>query len=317
MLLRHAVAGLILLIGLNAAEQASAAGPPVSHRVIAQDRGHVALVNAKGEVEWEVPCAFTSHDIAALPNGNFLLHTGPATVVEMTPEKKIVWQFESRPVEGYRGPVEIHAFQRLPDGLTMIAESGNRRIIEVDKDGRIVHQIPLIVDHPNAHRDTRLVRKLPNGHYLVCHEGDGVVREYDEAGKVVWSYALDLNGRPETPGHDGHGTNVFDAIRLRNGHTLIAGGNNNRVLEVTPAGKAVWSVDQNELPGIRLYWVTTLEMLPNGHLVIGNTHAGPDNPQLIEVTRDKRVVWTFKNMQAFGNDTAAAQVLDVKGSVIR
>ena len=49
--------------------------------------------------------------------------------------------------------------------------------------------------------------------------------------------ALDLNGRAETPGHDGHGTNVFGAIRLRNGHTLIAGGNNNRVLEVTPAGK--------------------------------------------------------------------------------
>jgi PQQ-like domain len=317
MLLRHAVAGLILLTGLYAVERASPAGPPVSHRIIAQDRGHIAIMNQKGEVEWEVPCSFTSHDIAALPNGNFLLHTGPATIVEMTPEKKVVWLYESRPAEGYSGPVEIHAFQRLPDGLTMIAESGNRRIIEVDKDGRIVHQLPLTVDHPNSHRDTRLVRKLANGHYLVCHEGDGVVREYDEAGKVVWSYALDLNGRPETPGHDGHGTNVFGAIRLRNGHTLIAGGNNNRVLEVTPAGKVVWSVDQNELPGIRLYWVTTVQLLPNGHLVIGNTHAGPDNPQLIEITRGKKVVWTFKNMVAFGNDMAAAQVLDVKGPVIR
>jgi len=317
MLLRRAVSSLILLSGLAAAARAWPAGTPVSHRIIAQDRGHIAIVNARGEVEWEVPCAFTSHDIALLPNGNFLLHTGPATVAEMTPEKKVVWQYESRPVDGYSGPVEIHAFQRLPNGLTMIAESGNRRIVEVDNDGRIVHQIPLTVDHPNSHRDTRLVRKLANGHYLVCHEGDGVVREYDEAGKVVWSYALDLNGRPETPGHDGHGTNVFGAIRLRNGHTLIAGGNNNRVLEVTPGGKIVWSVDQNELPGIHLFWVTTLEMLPSGHLIIGNTHAGPDNPQLIEITRDKKVVWTFTNMQAFGNDMAAAEVLDVKGPIIR
>jgi len=294
-----------------------AANQPVSHRLIAQGKDHIAIVSAKGEVEWEVPCAFTSHDIAALPNGHYLLHTGPASIVEMTPDKKVVWQYVSQPKEGYSGPVEIHAFQRLKNGLTMIAESGNQRIIEVDPSGRIARQIPLTVDHPNSHRDTRLARKLENGHYLVCHEGDGVVREYDETGKVVWSYALDLNGREEPPGHDGHGTNVFGAIRLRNGDTLIAGGNNNRVLEVTPAGKIVWSVDYNELPGIRLYWVTTLEMLPNGHLVIGNTHAGPDNPQLIEITRDKKVVWTFKNFESFGNDMAAAEVLDAKGTVIR
>ncbi len=316
--LAAASATLALLVCRSVlAERTNSAGQPVTHRIIAQGKDRIAIVSPEGKVEWEVPCAFTSHDIAVLPNGHLLLHTSPATVVEMTPEKKVVWQYVSQPKEGYSGPVEIHAFQRLKNGLTMIAESGNRRIIEVDRDGRIVHEIPLTVDHPNAHRDTRLARKLENGNYLVCHEGDGAVREYDETGKVVWSYALDLNGRPETPGHDGHGTNVFGAIRLRNGDTLIAGGNNNRVLEVTPAGKVVWSVDYNELPGIRLYWVTTLEMLPNGHLIIGNTHAGPNNPQLIEVTRDKQVVWTFRNFDGFGNDLAAAQVLDAGGQVIR
>ncbi|MGV3723509.1 MAG: hypothetical protein ACO1SX_21650 [Actinomycetota bacterium] len=29
--------------------------------------------------------------------------------------------------------------------------------------------------------------------------------------------------------------------------------------------------------------------------VFGNSHAGPDNPQLIEVTRDKKVVGTLKS----------------------
>jgi hypothetical protein len=98
---------------------------------------------------------------------------------------------------------------------------------------------------------------------------------------------------------------------------MIAGGNNNRVFEVTPAGKIVWSVEHDELPGIHLFWVTTLQLLPNGDLIIGNTHAGPDNPQLIEVTRDKKVVWTFSDHTHFGNDMATAQVLDVKGHVIR
>ena len=146
-----------------------------------------------------------------LPNGNLLLHTAAATVTEMTPKKEIVWKYTAKPKEGYKGRIEIHAFQRLADGNTMVAESGNRRIVEVDKDGKIVKEIPLEVNKPDPHRDTRMVRKLDNGHYLVCHEGDGCVREYDGKGKVVWEYQLDLNGRPASPGHgpEGHGTDVY------------------------------------------------------------------------------------------------------------
>ena len=66
-----------------------------------------------------------------------------------------------------------------------------------------------------------------------------------------------------------------------------------------------------------LAWVTMLEALPNGNVIIGNCHAGPSNPQLIEVTRDKKVVWTFKDFKNFGNDLCASQVLDVPGKVIR
>jgi hypothetical protein len=194
----------------------------------------------------------------------------------------------------------------------MIAESGNRRIVEVDRAGQVVKEVPLVVEHPQPHRDTRLARKLPSGNYLVCHEGDGVVREYDGNGKVVWSYALDLAGRPRSPGHgpEGHGTEVFSALRLKNGNTLIACGNGNRVIEVTPEGKVVWSIEQNELPGITLAWVTTLQVLPSGNIIIGNTHAGENNPQLIEVTREKKVVWTFRDFRNFGNSLAAAMVLD-------
>lgn len=310
-----ALVSLVTALGVTPGQ----AQTPTGHRLIAQDRGKVIILSAKGAVEWETPCDFTSHDISALPNGNLLLHTGPATIVEMQPDKKIVWQHVAKPKEGYTGAVEIHGFQRLKNGLTMIAETGNLRIIEVDKDDKIVHEIPLTVNHPNSHRDTRLVRKLDNGHYLAAHEGDGMVREYDEKGKVVWSYTLDLDNRERTPGHDGHGTEVFGAIRLKNGNTLIAGGNNNRVIEVSPDGKVVWSIGRDELPGIHLCWITTLQLLPNGNLIFGNTHAGPDNPQLIEVTHDaaKKVVWTFKNFDLFGNDLCASQVLDVKGKVIR
>jgi hypothetical protein len=290
------------------------------YRVLGADNKQVAIVNAKGEIEWSAPNndAREIHDIQMLPDGNVLFQTGYTTVVELNRDKQVVWRYEAKPKEGYTGRVEIHSYQRLKNGSTLIAESGNARLVEVDKKGQIAKEIALTVEHPNAHRDTRMVRKLDNGHYLVCHEGDGKLREYDGAGKVVWTYEMDLNGRPASPGHgpEGHGVNVFGAIRLPNGNTMIAGGNNNRVLEVTPAGKIVWSIDQKELPGITLAWVTTLELLPNGNLIFGNTHAGPENPQLIEVTRDKKVVWTFKDFTNFGNNLVAAQAL-VKGKVIR
>ena len=290
--------------------------PHPGYRVLAQDKGRVAIVARDGKIEWEVECKHNSHDIALLPNGNLLLHTTPVTVVEMTPKKEVVWKYEAKPKEGYKGRVEVHAFQRLADGNTMVAESGNRRIVEVDKDGKIMKEVALTVKKPDPHRDTRMVRKLDSGNYLVCHEGDGCVREYDGTGKVVWEYALDLGGRPASNGNgpEGHGTAVYGALRLQNGNTMISGGNNNRVLEVDAKGKIVWSIDQKELPGITLAWVTTLHALPNGNLIVGNCHAGPDNPQLFEVTREKKVVWKFTDFKTFGNRLATAHVLDAKGA---
>ena len=285
------------------------ADAPAPRRVLGQDKGHLAIVGADGKVEWEAPVRHNAHDLQVLPNGNILVGTDAKTVVEMTPDKQIAWKYVAQPAAGNTGRVEIHAFQRLPDGRTMVAESGNRRIVEVDNAGQVVKVVPLLVEHPDPHRDTRRARKLDNGHYLVCHEGDGTVREYDDAGTVVWSYKLDLAGRPRTDGHAGHGVEVYNALRKPDGNTLIAGGNNNRVFEVDPAGKVVWSVDHDELPGIELRWVTSLFLMPNGNVLFGNTHAGPENPQLIEVTRDKKVAWKFHDFTNFGNDLASAVVL--------
>lgn len=290
-----------------------------AYSVLAADKGRVALVNAKGEVEWEIATKAEVHDLAMLPNGNILMPTGPTTIVEVDRAKKTVWKYEAQPKAGYKGRIEIHAFQRLDDGRTMIAESGNARIVEVDRDGKIVFTLPLTLDKPHPHRDTRMARKLDNGNYLVCHEGDGKVREYDPTGKVVWMYTLDLGGRPRSPGHgpEGHGTEVYGAVRLSSGNTLIGTGNGNRVIEVDSAGKIVWELKQDELPGIKLAWVTMLQVKENGNIIVGNCHAGQDNPQLFEVTRDKKVVWQFKDHKTFGNGLAASQVLGIKGKVVR
>ena len=294
-----------------------------SRRVLAADYStrRIAIVDpVSGKVEWEYKID-NIHDLHRLPNGNILFQTSMTKLLEVDPKtNKTVWQYDAGRMNGNEGKrVEVHAFQRLPDGLTMIAESGVGRIIEVDAGGKIFKQIKLKVAKNDPHRDTRLVRKLDNGHYLVAHEGEGAVREYDGEGNVVWDYPVPLFGKQPRGGHglEAFGNAVFCALRLPSGNTLVATGNGHSVLEVTPDKKIVWQVNQDDLPGVRLAWVTTLQVLPNGNVVIGNCHAGPDNPQLVEVTRDKKVVWTFKDFAQFGDATSNSQVLGVPGPVIR
>jgi hypothetical protein len=185
-----------------------------------------------------------------------------------------------------------------------LPRAGPARIIEIDRAGTLLHEIKLKVNHHDPHTDTRLARKLDDGHYLVCHEGDGVVREYDHKGRVTWDYSVPLFGGSPKPGHgpEAYGNKCFAAVRLPNGNTLISTGNGHGVIEVTPLKQIVWKIQQRDLPKITLAWVTTLEVLPNGHYVIGNCHAGPGQPLVIELDpKTKKVVWTFDQFETYGN----------------
>jgi len=312
MLVRFAFLLLALQSGIVNAD----AAPRRSFIAADSSKQRIAVIDESGAVAWQHKIG-PLHDLQLLANGNVLLQLSWTRVVELQRSKdKIVWEYDASKSPGNENRrIEIHAFQRLPNGNTMIAESGRGRIVEVDEHGKIVKEIVLRIEHPSPHRDTRLARKLPTGNYLVCHEGDGTVREYDHNGKVVWEYEVPLFGQPPRPGHgvEAFGNQCFSAVRLPNGNTLIGTGNGHRVIEVTPQKEIVWSLKQNELPGIQLAWVTTLQVLPSGNIVLGNCHAGPKNPQIIEVTRDKKVVWTFHDFERFGNALTNSQILTVDG----
>lgn len=280
------------------------------------------MVEADDSIRWEMPWGGI-HDIHVLENGDILTRKGRTSVVEINPEtKKVVWEYDSTQSNGNGGKkVEVHAFQRLPNGHTMIAESGVARIIEVDRDGKIHREIPLVVDRASAHSDTRLVRITDRDTYLVAHEADGKVREYSrDSGEVVWEYEVPMFGKPAKGGHgpEAYGNRLFSAVRLKNGNTLIGTGNGHGVLEVTPTKEIVWRLTQEELPGVRLAWVTTLEVLPGGNYVIGNCHAGPGQPLLVEIEPEsKKIVWTFDRFDDFGNNVSNSLLLDMVGKSIR
>jgi outer membrane protein assembly factor BamB len=277
-------------------------------------KGILAKVE-NGKIVWQTKIG-PLHDLHLLANGNLLFQTDWQHVVEMEPEtQKIVWTYDAtKRSEGK--PVEVHAFQRRTDGSTMVAESGTTRIVEVDRDGSILKQVPLKVRQTSAHSDTRLARALENGNYLVCHEHDGLVREYSPEGKTVWEFDVPLFDREPAPGHgpEAYGNQVFSAVRLPGGNTLIGTGNGHGILEVTPQKEIVWRVAQDDLEGIRLAWVTTLQVLPSGNIVVGNCHAGPENPQLVEIDREKNVVWKYRNFQDFGDAFTNSIVIAVDGA---
>ena len=243
-----------------------------------------ALVKPDNSVAWTIPIR-DIHDAQPLPNGHWLLQTSFTNVIELDQAGKEVWRYDAGKTSDGK-QVEIHAFRRLENGLTMIAESGTTRILEVAKDGKIQHSIPLKVSKPDPHRDTRLVRPTPDGNYLVSHEAENLVREYRRDGSIAWEHNV--------------GSKVYSASRLANGNTLIGTGDGHSVQEISPDHKIVWQITEKEIPNVRLAWVTMVERLPNGNTWIVNCH-GEEQPQILEVTADKKVVWSFRDFERFGN----------------
>lgn len=303
----------ILFVGFSA---------QADHNVLLQGNNKLAQVNGKGKISWEMRFGGI-HDIHMLKNGNILTVKGFREVIEIDPKSgDVVWSYDASKMNATDDQrMEIHAIQPLEDGRIMIAESGRGRIIEIDREGNLLKEVTLQIENPNAHRDTRLARKIANGNYLACHEADGKVREYSgDDGSVVWEYKVPMFGKEPAGGHgpEAFGNSLFSALRLENGNTLIGTGNGHSVLEVTPEKEIVWELHQNDLPNITFAWVTTLEVLKNGNLVIGNCHAGPGQPLLVELNRKTgKVVWTLDEYDTFGNSVSNSLLVDQVGKSMR
>jgi outer membrane protein assembly factor BamB len=274
----------ILLLTLTSVSFAEEAKPicTLNRPVMLADYGdsHIWVLDKDGNVTWDYECK-NPIDVWVLPSGNYLFsHVGGA--MELTPDKKIVWRFDT--AEGN----EVHACQPLPDGLVLVAESGPMRLVEVDRDGKVTKTIPLQTKIKRAHLQMRGVRKLANGNYLVGQWGDNICREYDGNGKIV----------REFPHKEAYG-----GIRLKNGNTLVATGDAHRIVEFDADGKEVWIVEENELPGIPLRFVAGLQRLPNGNTMICNWGGhGHDEKQaqLVEITPDKKIVGQLYDFKRFG-----------------
>jgi len=105
-----------------------------------------------------------------------------------------------------------------------------------------------------------------HGHTLVAYGHRNKVEELDGQGKVVWSYATPM---------------IWHAVKLRNGNVLacsagrMGGG---IVQEVDRKGEVVWEYKA---------FAMDARQLPNGNVLIADF----TGLRVIEVTRDKKIVW--------------------------
>jgi hypothetical protein len=196
---------------------------------------------------------------------------------------------------------EVNTAQKLDDGNVLVSEAGDRpRLLEIDRRGRVVVEVPLKAQTGDHHLQTRMARKLASGNYLVPQLLDRVVREYTPKGEVVWEVKT-----PHMP---------FTAIRLDDGNTLIGCTLGNLVIEVDPKGETVWRLSNDDLPGAPINDACGVQRLPDGHTVATSHHAKGDEVKLLEVTRDKKLVWVFRDAASPG--IHHFQVLDTNGKAL-
>ena len=277
---REWLAGLALAAGSVVAR--GAVGADSGRRLMFFEYGkgpnRLLEIGGDGKVLWEHVPPSIAVIFQILENGHVLYAYGgkPTGVREVTREGKEVWNYVSE-------CPQVLGCERLKNGNTLVAEQGPCRAVEVDPQGKVVRVTPLKTSVENYHLQVRNVHQLVNGNILAAHEGEGAVREVDPQGKVVWEYT----------GVE----NAGDAQRLPNGNTLISCGTQKRVIEVTGEGKVAWEFGAQDAPEVNFTWASSVQRLKNGNLLIGNFLRGQEGKgaHAFEVTRDKRVVWTYSD----------------------
>jgi hypothetical protein len=264
----------------------------------------IFLVN-QGKVIWTY--ATVGHgeidDVWMLSNGH-VLFTRQFAVVEVTPQKEVVWHYDAP------AGTEIHTCQPIGLDRVLLMQNGlppklmviNKRTGTVE----VTHEMPAasLTDPKTVHPQFRRIRMTAAGTYLAPFLKLGKVVEYDKNFQAIWTYEI------PTP---------WAAVRLQNGNTLITDEHDKLVREVSPKGETVWECKQADLPSnLVLHNLQTADRLANGDTVIFSSTGGTkaeDRPgiiQILEVTPDKKLAWVLQDWKDLGPATTA-QFLDEPG----
>ena len=258
----------------------------------------IFLVN-KGKIIWTYStgpgCEYD--DVWMMSNGN-ILFTRMQYIAIVTPKKEVIWRYDAP--EGR----EIHGCQPIGQDRVLFVMNGQPPKLYVmnikNKAIETEHDLPVdtLTDKRFIHAQFRRVRFTAQGTFLVPFLELGRVVEYDKNLNEIWRYNI------KTP---------WAAIRLKNGNTLITDEADKLTCEINPKKEIVWELRPSDLPEkYRFINTQCCTRLANGNTIICSRGDNGKGPQLVEVTRDKKVVWVLWDWKNLG-PASGVQILDDPG----
>ncbi|MFA6173354.1 MAG: hypothetical protein WC701_06670 [Kiritimatiellales bacterium] len=280
----------VLIAGWVAAWASGAEMP----RMLLAAGNKVFVMESDKSVSWVFAGAGGVYDAWPMTNGN-VLFSSKFAVLEVTPEKKTVWEYRVEPNAKLN---ELDSCQLLENGNILIMDSGHNRLIEVNRAKEILVEIPLPSKAESPHARYRIGRKTVRGTYLVGMLQDRV-QEYAANGTLLREINL------KTLGTQQGGFFVFDIVELKNGNLIISTGFDGRWLEVTPDNKIVWEVSKKTMPELNICFAGGAVRLPDGNTILcnGDWHVKKEANQavqLLEVTPDYRIAWSVSHSDLEG-----------------
>eukprot|EP01043_Picozoa_sp_COSAG02_P058760 COSAG02_NODE_7366_length_3045_cov_63.590971_2_plen_341_part_00 len=269
---------------------------------IGEDDAVVCQYSGKGAGE----SRHNSRDASKTDDGTYLVVLNDK-VVEVAANKEVVWSYHMDTSINS----ELMGAQRLADGTTVVTECGdNPRVVEVDGSGRVTAEVPIQPETENSHQQSRMGRKTVSGTYLVPHRVN-FVKEYDASGEIVHVFRTDIPEMADSAGDFGGnalstGTDErssFFASRLDDGSTAISCASGNRLCVFDKDHNLEWqcsNVDLGTNPddGQGLNDVCGLQVLKSGNFLVstyGNKQKDGTGMKMVEITREKEIVWTYHN----------------------
>ncbi|MEO6455428.1 MAG: hypothetical protein ABIN97_15215 [Ginsengibacter sp.] len=243
-------------------------------------------------------------DASMLKNGNIVFSAKTFAAV-ITPSKQIIWKYIAP-----KGS-EIHTAQPIGENKVLIMQNGNpvkpKLMIFNTKTNVIEKELEIPTTNPTSpHGQFRHIRMTKAGTFLIPNMS-GKIIEYNGDGKEIWSVTA---------------PSAWAAVRLKNGNTLISGDSKGFAREVNPQGETVWEFTQKDVSNIKIFNIQECTRLDNGNTIMANWCAGLKDTadwrktvQILEVTKDKKVVWALRSWDG-KNDlgpSSSIHLLDQKG----
>ncbi|WP_374937439.1 beta-propeller domain-containing protein [Bacteroides oleiciplenus] len=278
-------------------------------RAVAQDKllvagsgnPHILLVDKQtGKVEWKHTLEKGEEcNTVALTRKGEVLYSYKRGAKLVTWDHQVVWDYPAP------DKTELQSATLLRDGGVLLGLCGNpARFIELDKNGKEVNEVVLDLEVEKPHNQFRQVFQLRNKNYLIPIMTRQKVLEVTRKGKVVAEHQIE--GK------------AFSSLELKDGNLLLPCGDGHYYMVIDRrTGEELKRTNANDIPGVSLLFVGQILQLKNQNLLICNWYGHTkdvtvDEPQLIEIDKEGKVVWSLHDKENVGKISAACYLKDFR-----